>query len=192
MRRNKIMETLLHVSKTELEAGLDHIRQTPKDAGILDLIVLRPAEDQRETIQTATLDLDLGLVGDTWKMRGSKHTTDGSANFEAQITLMNSRAIALIARSKDRWQLAGDQLYVDLDLSEENLPAGSRLAIGSVILEISATPHTGCAKFSQRFGVDAHKFVNSKDGRPLRLRGVNARVVQSGVIRVGDMVKKIK
>jgi len=185
------METLQYLSKTELEAGLDRIRQSPKDNGIVNLIVRRPDDDQREAVQTATLDPDLGLIGDNWKLRVNKHTPDGSANFDAQITLMNSRAIALIAQSDDRWALAGDQFYVDLDLSEENLPAGTRLSIGSAVIEISATPHTGCAKFSQRFGVDAHKFVNSKDGRPLRLRGVNTRVVQGGEIRVGDAVRKV-
>lgn len=184
------METLLHVSKTELEAGLDHIRQSPKDEGKLNMIVRRPADDEREVVQSATLATDLGLVGDNWKSRGSKHTPDGSAMIEAQITLMNSRVIALIAQSEERWSLAGDQLYVDMDLSVENLPPGSQLSIGSAMIEISAQPHTGCAKFSSRFGVDAHKFVNSKEGRPLRLRGVNARVIQRGEIRVGDVVRK--
>ena len=185
------MEALQYLSRSELDAGLDHIRQSPKDEGVLNLIVRRPAVDERESIQTAVLSTDTGLVGDSWVIRARKHTPDGSANFDAQITLMNSRAIALIAQSEDRWPLAGDQLYVDLDLSEENLPAGTRLAIGSTIVEISAVPHTGCVKFSSRFGVDAHKFVNSKEGRPLRLRGVNTRVVQGGEIKVGDLLRKL-
>ena len=185
------METVTHLSMTELEAGLGIIRQSPSDQGILKMIVRRPRTDEREIINEAELNLEVGLVGDTWKVRGSRHTEDGSANIHAQITLMNMRAIALLAQDESRWALAGDQLYVDFDLSEVNLPAGSRLAIGSAILEISAVPHTGCAKFSQRFGVDAHKFVNSSEGKPLRLRGVNARVVQAGEIRVGDLVRKI-
>ena len=185
------METLQHLTRTELDAGMDHILQSPREQGVLDMIVRRPAEDERDEVQTAVLDLDLGLVGDNWKIRGSKHTPDGSANPEAQITLMNSRAIALIAQTQDRWSLAGDQLYVDFDLSEENLPVGSRLAIGSAVVEISAKPHTGCVKFSNRFGVDAHKFVNSKAGSPLRLRGVNTRVVRGGEIRIGDVVRKV-
>ena len=184
------MEITLHLSKTELEAGLDYIRQSPKDGGEIKMIARRPADDERETIQSATLDLDLGLVGDNWKSRGSKHSPDGSANVEAQITLMNARVIELIAQSEDRWALAGDQLYVDMDLSEENVPAGTRLTIGSAEVEISSQPHTGCRKFSARFGVEAHKFVNSKEGSPLRLRGVNARVIKSGEIRVGDVVRK--
>jgi len=185
------METLQHLTRTELDAGLDYIRQSPQDEGVLNLIVRRPVDDERETVQTAMLDTDLGLIGDNWKLRGSKHTPDGSANRDAQITLMNSRVAALVAQDEDRWSLAGDQLYVDLDLSEENLPAGSRLAIGSAILEISALPHTGCRKFMDRFGVDAHKFVNSKDNQYLHLRGVNARVVQGGEIKVRDIVNKI-
>lgn len=176
---------------TELEAGLGIIRQSPSDQGILKMIVRRPKVDERELVNEAELNLENGLVGDTWKMRGSKATPDGSANIHAQITLMNMRAIALLAQDEARWSLAGDQLFVDFDLSETNLPAGTRIAIGSVILEVSATPHTGCAKFSARFGVDALKFVNSPDGKQLHLRGINTTVIQAGTIRVGDVVRKV-
>lgn len=185
------MDTLTHLAKTELEAGLEYIRQAPQDNGELKMIVRRPNVDEREVVHEAELGLEVGLIGDTWKMRGSKATPDGSANPQAQITLMNSRAAALIAQSDERWALAGDQLFVDMDLSESNLPAGTHIAIGSAILEISAVPHTGCAKFSQRFGVEAHKFVNSPEGKPLRLRGVNARVIQGGQIHIGDVVAKV-
>lgn len=185
------METALHLSRSELEAGLDHIRQSPKDNGILKMMVRRPSVDEREVIEEGKLSLEAGLVGDTWRDRTSRHTPDGPPNFDSQITLMNSRLIALLAQSEDRWALAGDQLYVDMDLSEANLPPRTRLSLGSAILEISAQPHTGCAKFSQRFGVEAHKFVNSKEGSSLRLRGVNARVVQAGEIKVGEVLKKI-
>ena len=186
------METLTtHLSKAELEAGLDYIRQSPHDAGVLKMIVRRPNVDERELVNEAGLNLEVGLVGDTWKIRGSKSTPDGSANIQAQITIMNARAIALMAQSEERWSLAGDQLYLDMDLSEANLPAGTRIAIGSSILEVSAQPHTGCAKFSARFGVEAHKFVNSPEGKRLHLRGINMRVVQAGTIRVSDVVKKL-
>lgn len=185
------MEPLTHLSLAELEAGLGIIRQSPQDNGLLKLIVRRPKVDEREIVNEAELDLEDGLVGDTWKARGSKATPDGSANINAQITLMNMRAIALLAQDESRWALAGDQLFVDFDLSEANIPAGARIAIGSAILEISATPHTGCAKFSERFGKDALKFVNSPDGKQLHLRGVNARVVQAGGIQVGNVVRKV-
>ena len=184
------MLTINHLSITELEAGLGIIRQSPSDQGLLKMIVRRPKTDEREIVNEAELNLEVGLVGDIWKVRGSKATPDGSANIEAQITLMNMRAISLLAQDESRWALAGDQLYVDFDLSETNLPAGTRIAIGSAILEVSATPHTGCAKFSERFGKDALKFVNSPDGKQLHLRGINTRVVQAGEIRVGDVVKK--
>ena len=174
----------------ELEAGLGIIRQSLQDNGILKMIVRRPKVDEREIVNEAKLSLEEGLVGDTWKTRGSKATPDGSANINAQITLMNMRAIALLAQDESRWALAGDQLFVDFDLSESNLPARTRIAIGSAILEVSSTPHTGCAKFSERFGRDALKFVNSPVGKPLRLRGINARVMQGGEIRVGDVVRK--
>lgn len=175
-----------------LEKGLDYIRQSPQDAGVLEMIVRRPFMDEREVLHEGELDLTVGLVGDNWQARGSKRTPDGSANPGAQLTLMNSRLAALVAQSKERWPLAGDQLYVDLDLSEENLPPGTQLAIGSAIVEITAVPHTGCKKFVARFGMDAVKFVNSPLGKQLHLRGVNARVVQPGTIRQNDMVQKVK
>jgi hypothetical protein len=186
------METSQHLSITEMEACLEHIRQSPRDEGILNMIVRRPQDDERERIDEGELDVSQGLIGDNWKIRGSKHSPDGSANVNAQVTLMNSRLIALLAQSEERWSLAGDQLYVDMDLGEDNLPPGTRLALGSAILEVSAEPHTGCRKFSSRFGVEATKFVNSPEGKRLHLRGINARVVQAGRVRVGDVVRKVR
>lgn len=179
-----------HLSAVELEAGLDHIRQSPKDAGTLELIVRRPAVDGREVLDVGQLALDEGLVGDTWRTRGSSRTADGTAHPEMQLNIINARAIALIAPDAARRPLAGDQLHVDLDLSEANLPPGTRLAIGSAIIEVTAQPHTGCQKFRARFGTDAFKFVNSPAGMALHLRGINARVVQGGTIRIGDSVRK--
>lgn len=185
------MEAVRYLSMTELEAGLDYIRQSPRDNGILKMIVRRPVDDEREVVERGELDLSDGLVGDNWKARGSKHNIDGSANAEAQITVMNARTIELLAQEAERWPLAGDQLYIDIDLGDENLPPGTRLAIGSAVIEVSAVPHTGCRKFSARFGVEAMKFVNSPEGKRLHLRGINTKIVQSGVIQVGDIVKKI-
>lgn len=177
----------IHMTKSELESGLDAIRQSPRDEGALAMIVRRPDTDEREVIDQAELDLVEGLVGDNWKTRGSSRTKDGSANPEAQITIMSARAIALIAQDKERWPLAGDQLYIDLDLSEDNLPAGSQIALGSIVLQVSTEPHTGCSLFVERFGMDAVQFVNSPEGRRLRLRGVNAKITQPGVIQIGDV-----
>lgn len=180
-----------YLSTEELEAGMDHIRQSPREVGVLKMIVRRPAVDERETVQEAELALEDGLVGDNWKARGSNHNPDGSARTEAQVTLMNARIIELIAQTEDRWPLAGDQLYVDFDLSEDHIPPGTRLAIGSAIVEVSALPHTGCRKFSARFGLEAMKFVNSPEGKQLHLRGINTRVIQGGSIRVGDAIRKV-
>ena len=171
---------MTHRTVAELEAGLDVIRQSPADQGRLEMIVRRPRVGEREILTAGQLDLVNGLVGDA-----------RSAHPEKQLTIMNSRIIALLAGSRDRWALAGDQLLVDLDLSETNVPPGTRLQLGSAIIEVTAPPHTGCHKFSQRFGADATMFVNSPAGRVLHLRGLNAKVVQSGPIRVGDRVTKI-
>jgi len=180
-----------HLTTAELEAGLDIIRQSPKDDGVLELIVRRPQPEEREVLVEGELDLEVGLVGDTWKTRGSSRTADGSSHPDMQLNIINSRAIALVAQDKERWQLAGDQLFIDLDLSDENLPPGTQLALGSAVIEVTDQPHTGCKKFMARFGVDALKFVNSPVGKQLHLRGINAKVVQPGVIRVGDRVRKL-
>lgn len=181
-----------HLSMTELEARLEYVRQSPKDVGTLRMIVRRPQVDERELIQEAEITLEEGLAGDTWKARGSDHTPDGAANLEAQITIMNARIIEVLAQTEDRWALAGDQLYADFDLSDDNIPPGTQLAIGTAIVEVSAVPHTGCKKFSARFGVEAMKFVNSPEGKRLHLRGINTRVVKGGLIRVGDAITKVQ
>ena len=173
-----------HLTTREIEAGLDEIRQSPKDNGILKLIVARPKPDEREVLETGELDETEGLKGDTWK-------TYGNVRSDAQITIMNSRCVALLAQDETRWQLAGDQLYVDLDLSDENLPVGTKLEIGSAILETTSLPHNGCKKFVERFGMDAMKFVNSPIGKELHLRGIYAKIIQSGTINKGDLVKKL-
>src|SRR5262245_57376570 len=163
-----------HLTLQELEAGVEAIRQAPKEAGRLELIVRRPQIEQRDVLNEAELSLSEGLVGDTWKTRGSKKTSDGSAHPDLQLTIVNARAIALLAQEKEFWGLAGDQLYLDLDLSDENLPPGTQLAIGSAVIEITKEPHTGCKKFAARFGQEALQFVNSAVGRQLHLRGINA------------------
>jgi hypothetical protein len=186
------MENVVHLTMSELEVGLDEIRQSPKDEGELVLIVRRPETDEREVLIEGELDLEEGLVGDNWRARGSSSTPDGSAHPDMQLNIMNSRVIGLLAQERERWQLAGDQLYLDLDLSDENLPPGTQLALGAAVIEVTDIPHTGCRKFSARFGVEAMKFVNSPEGKQLRLRGINAKVVKPGRVRVGDMAKKVK
>lgn len=183
--------TVVHLTREQLEAGLNYIRNAPAEQGELKLIVRRPATNQREVIPVAELDAAVGLVGDTWASRGSSRTLDGARHPDMQLNIMNARAIQLIARTPDRWPLAGDQLYVDLDLSEGNLPPGTQLAIGATVVEVTPEAHTGCRKFVERFGVDAMKFVNAPVGRLLRLRGLNARVVKGGTIRAGDPVAKL-
>jgi hypothetical protein len=183
--------TVKHLTLQELEAALDHLRQAPKDDGVIQLIVRRPEIDYREVIEEAELDAVKGLIGDNWLTRGSRKTPDGSAHPEMQINIMNSRVTALVAQEKERWSLAGDQFYIDMDLGHENLPPGSRLAIGSAVVEVSALPHTGCKKFVSRFGAEAMQFVNSPVGKQLCLRGINARIIQGGIVKVGQTARKI-
>lgn len=173
-----------HLTKEELEAGFEEIKKSPKDNGVLEMIVSRPKTNEREVLESGELDDKKGLLGDRW---GTK-----KANVNSQLTLMNSRAAALVAQAKERWALAGDQLYVDLDLTDENLPHGTRLQIGKAIIEITSLPHNGCKKFVERFGLEAMKFVNSPIGKQFHLRGIYAKVIQSGRIRQGDIIQKIQ
>jgi len=172
----------------EFEAMLHDIRDAPSEVGIVGLIVRRPSVGEREVVNEAQLDVDEGLVGDTWRARGNRHRPDGSADPLAQLTIVNARAAAAYAGDVSRWPLAGDQIYVDFDIGVEHLPPGTRLTIGAAEIEVSETPHTGCAKFSSRFGKDALRFVSTPEGRRLRLRGMNARITKSGAVRVGDPI----
>jgi MOSC domain-containing protein YiiM len=184
--------TPFHRRPDVLLAGIEHVRESPRHSGRLELVVVRPGKYQRQVLETATLDLDLGVVGDTWIERGSTRTADGGPNPEAQVTVMNSRAVDLVAVTRERWPLAGDQLFVDLDLSTDNLPTGTILAIGDAQLEVTAAPHTGCAQFKERFGVEALRITATPEGRFLRLRGINTRVVRGGDISPGDTVRVVR
>jgi hypothetical protein len=185
------MEDIAHQSLSQLESALDRIRQSPAENGEIHLIVRRPAVGEREVLDQCELSLEEGLVGDGWLVWMKQSKYDEATNFGMQVTIMNARAIALIAQTEDRWPLAGDQFYVDMDLSQDNLPAGTQLEIGSAVVEVSAVPHTGCKLFAQRYGTDAVKFVNSPIGKQLRLRGLNARVIRPGTVHVGDVVMKV-
>lgn len=180
----------MQATAEQLAAAIDHVKQSPRDAGVVELIVVRPAKNERRVLDEATLDSKDGLLGDLWPTRPSR-LTPGAPNPDQQLTLMNARAIAAIAGSRDAWPPAGDQLYVDFDLSAEHLPAGTRLALGDAIIEITAVPHTGCASFTARFGSEAMKWVNSPEGRALNLRGIYARVIRRGVCKRGDTIRRL-
>jgi MOSC domain-containing protein YiiM len=184
------VSTDLHVPRESLDPHLPALRTLPSEQGTLELIVVRPAEGERELPETAELTLDEGLVGDRW--RAAAHTRDdGTVSRENQLTIASTRLLELIA-DEERWPLAGDNLLVDMGLDMEGLPVGSRLAIGdTVVVQISKVPHTGCAKFSARFGSDALKFINSPEGRELRLRGVNAHVIVPGTVSTGDPIRRL-
>jgi MOSC domain-containing protein YiiM len=180
-----------HLSLAELGNGLPGILRSPSDRGVLRAIVIRPETEARASLPQCELSPEGGVHGDNWAKGCWMSLPDGRPHPDVQVTIMNARAIALIAEEEARWPLAGDNLFIDLDLSADNLPPGTRLAVGSTLLEITAVPHKGCKKFAARFGVDATRFVNSREGLRLHLRGIYARIVEPGVVAVGDPVQKL-
>ena len=182
----------MYVTKEDLEKGIENIRNSPKDEGIVELIVCRPDVDERRELKEAELDVKIGLIGDNWLSRGNSRRADNTADPDTQLNIMNARSISLIARTKENWKLAGDQLYVDLDLSPDNLPPGTQLKVGSALIEVTDEPHLGCKKFMERYGKDATVFINSDLGKSLNMRGINAKILRSGIVKRGSLIKKIK
>lgn len=178
-----------HLNIEQIELGISDVLASPQDHGRLEAIVIRPGHNQREYREAGYLSPTGGLEGDRW---ATSNGEDGKPNPDAQISLMNSRLLKMIAGEEERMALAGDNLIVDLDLSETNLPAGQRITVGEVLLEVTDLPHTGCGKFAERFGPDALRYINAAKRRPLHLRGIYARVLEAGTVRVGDVVKKVK
>ena len=172
--------TVRHSSYAELEAALPEIERSPRERGTLSLIVRRPRSGEREVLDTATLDVEEGLVGDRWAL--------GKRRRANQLTVINARLVAALAHGRERWALAGDQLYVDFDVSAEHVPPGSRIRVGAAEIEVSPQPHTGCRLFAERYGRDAQRFAGSERGLALSLRGINAWVVRGAEVRVGDEV----
>ncbi len=181
-----------YVTTEQMEAGLAHVLASPRDQGKLEAIVIRPAEDGRQVCTLAYVSPEGGVEGDRWSTSSSRRLPDGRPDPQAQVSLMNVRLLRMIAGSDERISLAGDNLVVDLDLSEANMPVGQKLSAGEVVLEITDVPHTSCQKFAQRFGPDAMRFVNGADHRFLHLRGRYARILKAGTLRVGDVLRKME
>lgn len=183
---------MTHRTTAELEEYVDQLRAAPAGTGTLELVVRRPAEGERDILDEAVLDVDAGVVGDNWLERSTSHAIASGRHLDAQVNVMSARMVRFLAPTVEQQAMAGDQLYLDFDISHANLPAGSRLAIGDeAVIEVTAKPHSGCKKFLGRFGQDAVDFVNSGLGKELRLRGFNARVVTGGVVVPGDKVRRL-
>ncbi len=180
-----------HLTRAELQAGLPHILASPADDGVLEAIVVRPASGLREEPQSCDISAAGGVRGDHWAQGCWLSTDDGDPHPDVQICIMNARCIAHIAGSRERWALAGDNLFVDFDIRPENLPPGQRLRIGTAVIEITAVKHAACKSFVERYGQSAAVFVNARKGMSLRLRGVYARVIEDGRVTVGDRVVKV-
>jgi hypothetical protein len=190
LRLNHMYSTT-HLSTAELEQGLDDVLESPKDAGRLQNIFVRPATNERRELKQVKLSPQSGIDGDRWVSDSFYKLKGGASDPRCQLSLMNARFLRQIAVEEDAMCLAGDNLIVDLDLSESNLPAGSRLSIGDeVVIEISDIAHTGCSKFQSRYGTEAKTFTNNKRGKELHLRGRYALIVRGGTIKVGDTVAK--
>ncbi len=175
----------------QLQAGMARVYETPRDEGAVRLVVRRPGRGEREILAQGQLDTEQGLVGDDWINRpGMKRDTPSPY---AQVTVMNARAAELVSGDPEpsTWAQCGDQLYIDLDLSEANMPAGTRIAIGEAELEVQAEPHTGCVQFRSWWGPDALRHISTKEGLSLRMRGANTRVIRSGAVRPGDVARKV-
>jgi len=184
------MDTPTAAPDRDFASQTDAVLPSPRDDAVVELIVRRPESDLREVVDEGRLDPVEGLVGDGWLARGSKSRPDGSADPLSQLAIMSTRVLAAIEPDRARWPLAGDQIYADLNLSEANLPTGARLRVGEALVEVTERPHTGCAKFASRFGLDALRWISTPVGRSLRMRGMYVRVVEAGAIRVGDEIRK--
>ena len=185
------MDSTLHRPQKELQRGLPHVQASPTDYGKLDAIIIRPTENERRSLERCQLSPDGGVHGDSWAHGCWLSLENGAPHPDVQIAIINSRTIELLASSKERWSLAGDNLYVDLDLSRANLKTGDLLRLGECLIEITDQAHNGCRKFAERYGKDAVAFVNSAAGKELRLRGVYAKVIEAGEIQVGDVISKV-
>lgn len=170
-----------HVALDKLEAGFDGLRPPPGERGGLTAIARRSRDGSRELPVTAELSVADGLVGDAWSRRPPRDPN-------AQLTVMR-QDIALLIANGQPLSLFGDNLFVDFDISGAHLPAGTRLRLGECLVEVTPEPHNGCRKFRDRFGQDALRFTALRRIRPHNARGIHWRVIEGGIIRIGDSIE---
>ena len=186
------------VSQDSLKKGLDkpinYNQSSPRDNGVVKLLVIRPETHVRTLPNAVVVSVEQGVVGDKWEAECTIKLENGKSNPDLQIAIINTKVIKEIAQSDfdmDRLALAGDNIYADLNLCEENMPVGQQIQIGNTLLEVTPFPHFGCKKFSERYSVEDLKVVNSTAGKPQHLRGIYVKVIKNGSISIGESIKKI-
>jgi hypothetical protein len=179
-----------HRTRAEIEAGIGPVLQSPAEGAAVEALFSRPAPGKRLDLPALEVSVSGGIAGDHWSLGCWKTLPDGSPDPDVQVSLMNRRMLHLIAGARDNWARAGNNIIVDMDLSIDNLPIGQRLRVGTAELEIGPVANTGCDFFIERYGRDACVFVNTGIAKQKRLRGVYARVVKDGQIRIGDIIRK--
>jgi hypothetical protein len=159
----------------------------PRDSGRIVQLCVRPDVNKRAFPEVLELCPRRGAIGDRWEWRTWMHLPDGSPDPRVQLALMDHRILAFLQDLTGCSHHPGDTCLLDLDLHADRLPAGSRLQIGSAVLEISDVENDACGKFATHYGAEVFSWIRAPANRARRLRGAFARVVQGGLVRNGDL-----
>ncbi|MGJ8650411.1 MAG: MOSC domain-containing protein [Opitutaceae bacterium] len=165
----------------------------PVGSGRVDYLINRPSEGVHELVDSLYLDVENGIEGDRWKETAWLRLPDGAPDPRVQVSLTNTRVMQCFTGTEaDAVFRCGDNIYTDLNLTETHLPVGTLLQIGEAVIEVSDVVNDACGKFAQRFGAEAFQAVRAPTNVGLRLRGLFARIRQSGRVQCGDTLHFFK